>query len=213
MNPEARRPLLIAPLVLRLALAAIFIYRGYLKVTGPANDWGANWLVSASQKQDRMPKDLEEEFNRLASLKDRSEQYKKAVVEVKNDIMDYYGKKIQQPGSRFTLAAAGQLAVAWGELAGGLALLLGVLTRLAAAGLIIIQFGAIYYLVAFQQGVFATESTVGYEYNLALIAVCIALIVSGAGLFSLDHWWWARRQRQAAAPSAPSAPPTVPTAV
>jgi uncharacterized membrane protein YphA (DoxX/SURF4 family) len=278
MNPESRRPLLIAPLVLRLTLAAIFLYRGYLKVTG-TTDWGASWLQHAAQRKEQMPKDLQKKFDSLAiggrkdvldlkkgimdfydkqgqeMPKDLQKQFdslaaekqevlniknrlmavykkqgqqmpedlqkmfdtlsggkKQEVLNIKSRIMDFYAQRGHQVGSDFTLAAAGQLAVAWGELAGGLALLLGVLTRLAALGLIIIQMGAIYFLVTFQRGSFVPETGVGYEYNIALIAMCIALVVSGAGLYSFDHWWWVHRRRQASAPP-PAAPPptTMPT--
>jgi putative oxidoreductase len=106
-----------------------------------------------------------------------------------------------------SLSFAGtQLAVAWGEFLGGLALLLGLLTRLAALGLIIIQIGAI-YLVTAPRG-FSLERNGGYEYNLALIAMCLALVVVGAGRWSLD--WVDRPKRKRVAVEAqaqPTAPP------
>jgi putative oxidoreductase len=77
-----------------------------------------------------------------------------------------------------------QLAVAWGEFLGGLALAIGLLTRLASLGLILIQLGAI-YLVTAPRG-FSFEKGGGYEYNLALVAMCLALMVLGAGLWSID---------------------------
>jgi putative oxidoreductase len=77
-----------------------------------------------------------------------------------------------------------QLLVAWGEFLGGLALAVGLLTRLASLGLIIIQLGAI-YLVTAPRG-FSFERGGGYEYNLALVAMCLALMVLGAGMWSVD---------------------------
>ena len=41
-----------------------------------------------------------------------------------------------------------QFLVAWGEFLGGLALAIGMLTRLASLGLILIQLGAIYLVTA-----------------------------------------------------------------
>lgn len=76
-----------------------------------------------------------------------------------------------------------QLAVAWGEFLGGLALLAGMLTRVAALGLIIIQIGAV-ILVTAPHGFNLLGG--GYEYNLSLIAMCLALIVLGAGQWSVD---------------------------
>lgn len=78
-----------------------------------------------------------------------------------------------------------QIAVAWGELLGGGALLLGLLTRLAALGMLIIQIGAI-YLVTFSRG-FTFRGDVGYEYNVALLTMCLAVLVLGGGALALDR--------------------------
>lgn len=68
------------------------------------------------------------------------------------------------------------------ELLGGLALLAGFLTPIAAAGLALIMIGAI-ATVHGAQGFFAPT---GYEFNLTLIAGLIAIAITGAGAFSLD---------------------------
>jgi putative oxidoreductase len=94
-----------------------------------------------------------------------------------------------------TLTFSGiQFAVAWGEFLGGLALAVGLLTRLAAVGLILIQLGAI-YLVTAPRG-FSFERGGGYEYNIALVAMCLALLVLGAGVWSVD--WVLLRNRELA---------------
>jgi putative oxidoreductase len=67
---------------------------------------------------------------------------------------------------------------------GGVALALGLLTRLASLGLIIIMCGAIFTYTG-QKGFSATGQ--GYEYNFVLILVCAALLFMGAGTFSLDQ--------------------------
>jgi putative oxidoreductase len=86
-----------------------------------------------------------------------------------------------------------QLLVAWGELIGGIALLLGVLTRWAALGLVIIQVGAI-YMVTWAQG-FSSLQGGGYGYNIALIAMLLALVLLGGGLWSLDQLLpWGRKR-------------------
>ncbi|MCS6849859.1 MAG: DoxX family protein [Gemmataceae bacterium] len=77
-----------------------------------------------------------------------------------------------------------QLAVAWGELLGGLALLLGFLTRLAVLGLAIIMGGAI-YLVHSPQGL-RTPLT-EYQLPLTLLVICISLMLTGGGTLSIDH--------------------------
>jgi putative oxidoreductase len=78
-----------------------------------------------------------------------------------------------------------QFAVAWGELVGGAALVLGVLTRIAAAGMIAIQIGAI-VLVTAARGFITAEGS-GWEYNFILLAGCLALVFLGGGACAVDH--------------------------
>jgi putative oxidoreductase len=96
-----------------------------------------------------------------------------------------------------------QLAVAWGEFLGGLALAAGLLTRLAALGLIIIQIGAV-ILVTAPRG-FSFDRGGGYEYNLALITMCLAVLILGGGRWSVDCLLM--RQRALRAQTAASSPP------
>jgi putative oxidoreductase len=123
----------LAPLVLRLALAAIFTYHGALLVQ---KDWGTK------------------------ALPDRP--------------------------------VAVQIAVAWGELIGGIAMLLGFLTRLAALGLIGIMAGAIAH-VHWEHGFNIVNH--GYEYNMLIIAVCIALTLTGPGNVAVDRFFHLRRRQ------------------
>lgn len=75
-----------------------------------------------------------------------------------------------------------QALVAWGEFLGGLAILTGFLTELAALGIIIIMLGAI-VTVHGQNGFNMMNH--GFEYNFALIMMCLALIATGAGPLSI----------------------------
>lgn len=68
------------------------------------------------------------------------------------------------------------------ELLGGLALVAGLLTRLAGAGLAVTMLGAI-GLVHLAGGFFAPT---GVEFPLALLGAATALAVAGPGRFSLD---------------------------
>mgnify|MGYP001255537992 CR=1 FL=1 len=79
-----------------------------------------------------------------------------------------------------------QLVVAWGEFLAGLALAIGLLTRWAALGLIVIQIGAVCVVTA-PRG-FYFERGGGYEYNLALLAMCLSILILGAGIWSVDRW-------------------------
>jgi uncharacterized membrane protein YphA (DoxX/SURF4 family) len=110
--------------------------------------------------------------------------------------------------------------VPWGEVIGGLALGVGLLSRLAALGIGIIQVGAI-AVVRWREDFIAdlippgtqiglTFRQAGFEYNIALLAMCIGVLVLGGGLYSLDHLLWARLRRSwkgaAVAPPAPGEP-------
>jgi len=70
---------------------------------------------------------------------------------------------------------------------GGVALVVGFLTRWAAAGLAIIMVGAIFFLrLAMQTGFFTTPQGAGLDYNLLILGGCIALVAFGAGGWSVD---------------------------
>ena len=69
------------------------------------------------------------------------------------------------------------------EFFGGLALLIGLLIRPAAAVLAITMLVAI-FTVHFSNGLFMSNN--GYEFGLALLAVSISLLFSGAGRLSVD---------------------------
>ena len=81
------------------------------------------------------------------------------------------------------------------EFFGGLALIAGLLTRLAGVGLAITMLGAI-ALVHLANGFFAPN---GFEYPLALLGANVALAFAGAGRFSLDARIARRRTPDAAA--------------
>jgi putative oxidoreductase len=68
------------------------------------------------------------------------------------------------------------------ELLGGAALIIGLLTRLAALGLMFDMLGAI-VLVHLAGGYFLPA---GYEYALLLFASCLALVLGGPGSLSAD---------------------------
>lgn len=75
-----------------------------------------------------------------------------------------------------------QTLVAWGEFLGGLAILAGFQTALASAGIIVIMLGAI-VLVHGKNGFSLMNH--GFEYNFALIMMCLALIAAGPGPFRI----------------------------
>lgn len=76
------------------------------------------------------------------------------------------------------------------ELAGGIALILGVLTRVVAALLAVNMIGA-FFLVHASAGVFADKG--GYELVLLLGAAALALALTGAGRVSVDRVLFGRK--------------------
>jgi putative oxidoreductase len=134
----------LASFLLRMGLAAVFVYRGYIKLS---QGGGTSWY----------PKDV--------------------------------------------LPEETQLAVAWGEFVCGLALLVGLLSRLSAIGIIVIMVGAIIVETGARDFVNIEAApkerpfniAIGSEYNFAIIIMCAAIVVLGSGLLSLDHLIWRRK--------------------
>jgi putative oxidoreductase len=71
------------------------------------------------------------------------------------------------------------------EFGGGLLLIVGLLTPLA--GLIITGLMVVAIAVSTGQKGFIVIGGLGYEYNLVLIAIALALVIAGPGWLSLDH--------------------------
>ena len=93
------------------------------------------------------------------------------------------------------LAAVSAPLVALVELFGGVALVVGLLTRLAAVGLAITMLGAILF-VHLAAGFFLPN---GSEFALTLLAAAVALALTGPGDFSLDGL---RHRRRGLVPAA-----------
>jgi putative oxidoreductase len=82
------------------------------------------------------------------------------------------------------------LAIA-GELFGGLGVVLGCLTPIAAFGIACTMVGAIAF-VHLDNGLFAQKG--GFEYPLVMLMAALYFVVRGAGPFSVDAWLAARRR-------------------
>jgi len=79
--------------------------------------------------------------------------------------------------------------VAFTEFLGGCGMLVGFLVRPAAVGIIVLMVVAIAKVHA-KNGFFlatAPGRANGYEYNLVLIAMALAILLGGAGAFSVDR--------------------------
>src|SRR3989338_1154438 len=80
--------------------------------------------------------------------------------------------------------AAGAVILIAVEVAGGAALILGVLTRFAAALSSIVALVAL-LTVHLSKGFFVNEG--GYEFIALILAASLALLITGAGKYSLDR--------------------------
>jgi uncharacterized membrane protein YphA (DoxX/SURF4 family) len=202
--------------LLRLALAAIFLYHGLVKVS-PRNEWGLAWATNIQRRAAKpnpeamalLHRGLERLESERAALKEAADKLPEGSEKAQNAEQQKQAEQRQEElraaeariGVAYSeansipeaLSYPGfQFAVAWGELLGGLALLVGVLTRLASAGLILIMIGAVYTMT--QAKLFTEVTGAGFEYNLAIVAMCLVLILTGAGPLSIDHWLAARRK-------------------
>ena len=93
-----------------------------------------------------------------------------------------------EPGYLMALLAGGA------EFFGGLALVLGLLTRPAAAVSAFTMAVAL-FSVHIGNGLFLTSN--GYEFALALLAATVALTLQGGGTYSADNWLAERRETDA----------------
>ena len=99
-------------------------------------------------------------------------------------VIGYFKQSLGIPAPLTVLAA-------FVELLGGLAMFFGILVRPAAVGLILVMLVAI-AKVHWPNGFFINWGLQpgkghGYEMNLALIAMALAVLVGGAGILSIDR--------------------------
>jgi putative oxidoreductase len=77
------------------------------------------------------------------------------------------------------------LFVGVAEIAGGLGLTFGVLTQLAAMGLILIMLGAIHKKIFVWHTGFWGEKSSGWHYDLMLVVMNVVIICTGGGKYVL----------------------------
>ena len=79
------------------------------------------------------------------------------------------------------------------ELFGGLGLIVGLLSRIAAVAIVLTMLGAI-VIVNRRYGLFmdwyGNRKGHGFEYHLLAIALALVVIVKGGGAFSMDYLWY-----------------------
>ena len=77
-----------------------------------------------------------------------------------------------------------QLPIALAELIGGILLVVGVLTRITGAVFAVILLGAIFH-IRWDNGFFVSKG--GWEWDLIMLTVVLAIIAAGPGRISISH--------------------------
>jgi putative oxidoreductase len=102
---------------------------------------------------------------------------------------DGFYATIEHMGEQGMPAVAAILVMA-GELLGSIALLVGLLGRVAAAGIALIMLGAI-FLVHVSHGFFMNwtgqQAGEGFEYHLLALALALVVVIRGSGSCSIDR--------------------------
>lgn len=67
----------------------------------------------------------------------------------------------------------------------GLALIAGLWTQVAAAGLALIMLGALYFKIKVWKSPFTSQTSTGWEFDLVLLAANLAILTTGPGTLVL----------------------------
>jgi putative oxidoreductase len=73
---------------------------------------------------------------------------------------------------------------------GGIGLVVGLLSRIAAFGIACVMLIAIikiHFAMGFFMNWYGAQKGEGYEYHLLVLAICLLIMVKGAGAFSIDQ--------------------------
>lgn len=92
--------------------------------------------------------------------------------------------------SKMGLPVAVVALVIFAEFFGALGLLTGLLTRVAAFGILCVMLGAVFMVHlpnGFFMNWFGNQKGEGIEYHLLAIAICLALMILGGGRASIDR--------------------------
>lgn len=89
-------------------------------------------------------------------------------------------------GKSIEMSPAFTRALGIAELAGGLGVAVGVLTQLAAIGLILVMLGAIQKKIfVWRSGFWGKHGTDGWHYDLMLVLMCLVIATTGGGRYVL----------------------------
>ena len=98
--------------------------------------------------------------------------------------------KIKNPtGMKGMVGTLPSILSAIAEFLGGLGVLFGLLTQIAALGIFFNMLVALYFHKFKWNDVFIGKEKFGYEYPFILCLVALALVLMGAGAYSLDAYF------------------------
>ncbi len=98
--------------------------------------------------------------------------------------------KIKNPtGMKGMVGTLPSILAAIAEFFGGLGILLGFLTQIAALGIFFNMLVALYFHKFKWKDVFIGKEKFGYEYPFILCLVALALLLLGAGAYSIDAYF------------------------
>lgn len=90
------------------------------------------------------------------------------------------------------------LLVILGESLGAIALILGLFGRFMSASLFVIMLGALYFDHAqhgFFMNWFGNQAGEGFEFDLLVFGLSLAVMINGSGAFSLDHLLFKKKRQ------------------
>ena len=88
-------------------------------------------------------------------------------------------------GQSIGLPKAGAFALGVAELLGGIAVIVGVLTQLAAIGLILIMLGALQKKIFVWKTGFWGKNGLGWSYELTLVSMLLVVLCTNGGRFTI----------------------------
>ena len=94
-------------------------------------------------------------------------------------------KSPRQRAESLGLSVGLTMLIGWAEVLGSLGIMFGVLTQIAALGLILIMFGAIYMKAARWHTGFWGEKSSGWHYDLIFVITNLVILLTDGGRFTL----------------------------
>ena len=96
--------------------------------------------------------------------------------------------KAQERSKSIEMSIGFTILLGLAELVGGLGVLFGVLTQMAALGLILVMLGAIQKKIFAWHIGFWGEKTYGWHYDLIFVLLNLVILFTGGGRYVLTNW-------------------------